>query len=56
MGFSVGVYTFFIFPSPNMLLGQYGFPVLLPVTVHINVWHNKDGRGGGKRERERENK
>jgi hypothetical protein len=33
-----------------MLLGQYVFSVLLPATVHINVWHNEDGR---KREREK---
>jgi len=45
MGFSVAVFmNFFIFPSPNMLLGQYVFSVLLPATVHINVWHNEDGR------------
>ena len=27
-----------------MLLGQFVFSVLLPATVHINVWHNKDRR------------
>jgi cytochrome bd-type quinol oxidase subunit 2 len=51
MGFSVAVYTIFIFPSPIMLLGQYIFPVLLPATVHINIWHNKDERKREKKKR-----
>jgi len=35
-----------------MLLGQYVFSVLLPATVRINMWHNKDGRKRKKKRRE----